>query len=139
VSKIDNGGIGNPIAADVVSHGLLSAPGGATVGPSGLPYRGDGIVVALPEYATMITVLNIDTVNTWVRAVAPHVTGPHNRPRWFGSWQSDGVIYLDVVETFTRDDYDDAVRAGRERNQIAIWDAGRQEEIPTDGDGRVSD
>jgi len=135
MTKIDNGGIGDPTAYGLVTSALAAAGDGATVLPTGLPYAGSGIVVALPEHAAFLTTPDGPTVAEWVRTVASAVTSTSLRPRAFGAWQSDGVLYLDVVEIFPSDERDAAVAAGRARNQIAIWDAGRGEEIATDGTG----
>jgi len=137
MTKIDNGGIGDPTAYGLVTSALVTAGDGATVLPTGLPYAGHGLIVALPEYGAVLTGSDGPTVAEWVRTVAGAVTGPRLRQRAFGAWQSDGVTYLDVVEIFPSDDRDAAVAAGRARNQIAIWDAGRGEEIATDGDGTL--
>jgi len=131
------GGIGDPTAYSVVVDALLAAPDGATVSRSGTPYGGNGIVVALPEHARIVDNPTPELVWQWVRDVAHHVTVPTPRPRFFGVWTSGHVAYLDVVEVFPADERDAAVAAGRARNQIAIWDAGRQVEIPTDGTGEL--
>jgi hypothetical protein len=55
--------------------------------------------------------------------------------RYLGAWQNEGLVYLDVVETFS--DLSQAIRAGVERNQIAIYDTETGEEIPTGGTGEV--
>jgi|APCry1669192806_1035432.scaffolds.fasta_scaffold01041_12 hypothetical protein len=53
---------------------------------------------------------------------------------YLGAWRSDGLVYLDVVETFT--DKMTAIRAGQKRNQIAIYDLTTGTEIATGGTGQ---
>lgn len=130
---------GDPVARSVVTHKLVGAGDGATITPSGLPYTGSGIVVALPDYAALLTSPDGPTVGEWVAAVASVVTDSSApRPRAFGAWQHDGRLYLDVVELWSDADEDDAVSAGRARGEIAVWHNGRQEEIATGGTGYVT-
>jgi hypothetical protein len=131
---------GPRVATDTIIDGLLANPDGATVYPSGQPYRGAGIVVGVPEYSrTIAPTPNLrDDVRSWVDSVADAVTaatGPFQPRRAFGAWYFMGRLYLDVVELYRREDEDLAVKAGHERNQIAVWDAGRCVEIPTGGTG----
>lgn len=122
---------GDPVARTLVTDALVSATDGATIMITGLPYAGSGIIVALPEYGYVITADQPESVRTWVDRVAPEVTGAHLRPRAFGVWHHKGLIYLDVVEIFPSDERHEALAAGYARGQVAIWDAGRREEIPT--------
>lgn len=132
---------GDPVARELVAAALVGATDGATVAPTGLPYGGSGILVAIPEYGDRIPVgWTPETsilAREWVDRVAPHVTGPHPRPRYFGAWVDGGTLYLDIVESFPREDIAEAIAAGRARDQIAVWDAGRAEEIPTGGTGAI--
>lgn len=131
---------GPRVATDVITDGLLANLDGATVHPSGQPYRGAGIVVGIPEYSrTIHPTPNLrDDVRAWVNSVADAVTAvtaPFETPRAFGAWYFAGRLYLDVVEIYRREEEDLAVKAGHERNQISVWDAGRCVEIPTGGTG----
>ena len=138
---------GPAVNADTVAAALLSGDG--TYSVTGQAYRGDGIVVAVdgagcvvvPDGFTSAQLSGI--VSAWVEHLAaPYVAAhpaPFYRPHYVGSWvdSASGWVYLDVVEIFAREDLDDAIDAGYDRNQIAIWDAGRQEEIATGGTGAV--
>lgn len=44
-----------------------------------------------------------------------------------GTWLNDGQIHLDAVEIIA--DEQEALRIGRERGEIAIWDAANAQEI----------
>lgn len=129
------GGIGDPTNYPGVTRALVAATDGYTVLPTGLLYRGAGIVVALPEYAADTIgcgdgSFRTQTIMEWVRRVAPAVTATSLRPRAFGVWTDRyGDAYLDVVEIYPSDDRDAAIAAGRARGQLAIWDACRQVEI----------
>lgn len=56
---------------------------------------------------------------------------------YLGLWhnQADGKVYLDVSENIM--DRATAIAAGRERDQISIWDVANFEEIDTGGTGAV--
>ena len=136
---------GPAVNADTVARALLSGDG--TYSLTGQRYTGAGIIVALPGVGLVLdrddAALLPAVIAQWVsNYAAPAVTSrpaPFHRPRYVGSWvDSDtGTLYLDVVEVFAREDIADAIAAGRDRNQIAIWDAGRGEEIATGGTGAV--
>ncbi len=46
------------------------------------------------------------------------------------------ALHFDVSQHFDKGDRDKAIGAGRERNQISVWDLDKGEEIPTGGSGR---
>lgn len=135
-------GTGDPTAYHAVIDAVGIVNGGATVTAAGLPYAGSGLVVAIPEHGRVITdgagLGALGQIAEWVGYAAHHVTAPSLRPRYFGAWFEGDTLYLDVVEVFPREEEAEAIAAGAARNQIAIWDAGRQAEIPTGGDGFVS-
>lgn len=142
--------VGDPVARDVVARQLAAATDGATVWPSGLPYGGSGIIVAVPEHGRVWNVgprttqaladlgaTLADLVRSWIdQEAAVAVAGAQTlRPRAFGAWRQGDTLFLDIVEIFPDDEEDAAIAAGRARNQIAIWHAGRGEEIATGGTG----
>lgn len=49
--------------------------------------------------------------------------------RYLGAWIDDGIVYLDITEVHS--ELATATRLGWERNQLAIWDFSRNEEIRT--------
>ena len=49
-------------------------------------------------------------------------------PLYVGLWATDGVLHLDLVQITT--DRELALQAGRERNQIAIFDTATGQDIP---------
>ena len=57
---------------------------------------------------------------------------------YLGLWHNtaDGKVYLDVSDNIM--DRDRAVRAGKRRNQISIWDVANFQEIQTGGTGELS-
>jgi len=57
------------------------------------------------------------------------------KTNYLGAWLYEGQVYLDVSECVS--DIDDAVNAGIERNQIAVWDVVAGAEIATGGNGEV--
>lgn len=52
---------------------------------------------------------------------------------YLGLWFNEGKLYLDVPSVIM--DKDQAIQAGRDSDQIAIWDIANQMEIPTGGSG----
>jgi hypothetical protein len=137
--------VGDPVARKLVANALATATDGATVMATGLPYAGSGIIVALPEHGYVVPIGSLGLasprvahgVRRWVDRVASAVTERSLRPRAFGAWIDGDSLYLDVVEIFPGDQEDEAVAAGRTRNQISVWHAGRKQEIPTGGTGEL--
>ena len=69
-----------------------------------------------------------DDVTAYLEGITPPETD-----LYLGAWSNDGYVFLDVSEQFQ--DRDEAIQAGTNRNQIAIWDVVNKREIPTGGDG----
>ena len=96
----------------------------------------DGFIVAVAGQGIALepgaTYRDIDT---WVQRFAvPYVTAhpaPFYHRHAIGSWvdADTGILYLDVVEIFPREEREAAIAAARHRNEIAIWDAGQGREI----------
>lgn len=139
---------GPAVNGETVARALLGGDG--TYSLTGQPYTGAGIIVALPGIGETFDGLTLrvedaaditESVAAWVTGTAaPFIAAhpaPFYHPHYVGSWvDSDtGTLYLDVVEIFPREEIVEAIAAGRDRNQIAIWDAGRQELIETGGTG----
>jgi hypothetical protein len=135
-----NPSVGNPVDSLTVTHALVRETlmhDAATVSVAGTPYRGDGIIVALPEHGTFFTpgtntaTGELMAIRRWVEKVAPQVTATASPARYFGAWLDQGKLYLDVVEAYSSAEEDRAIAAARARGQLAIWHSGRQELIST--------
>lgn len=72
----------------------------------------------------------------WLDEAAP--AQAKNPDYHFGTWvdPDTGIVYFDIVEVMQ--DRAKAEAAGRDRNQIAIWDLANQAEIKTGGSGDVA-
>lgn len=55
--------------------------------------------------------------------------GESGAAQTLGSWEHDGTIYYDLGDTW--DNEADAMRAARERGELAIWDSWANTEIVT--------
>lgn len=79
-----------------------------------------------------------EQVQKWLEKSLPAVAGKgdHYLGGWFerDSSGSPIALHLDVSQRF--EDRDKAISAGRERNQLAVWDIGKMEEVSTGGTGR---
>lgn len=108
---------------------------------------GSGIAVARPEFSRSYGPEHdvFDAVNDYIlttdieaedRFGSLHAPADHLA---YGAWRdsSTGTLWLDVVDIFPPARKDEAVQAGQVRNQIAVYDIGAQEEIPTGGTGEV--
>jgi hypothetical protein len=104
----------------------------------------DGFMVALPATRGMAGAVSWaggetgvagaePAVAAWVRRVLPVVLA--GRDLWIGAWVDGGTLYLDVSERIAAREV--AARVGRERDQIAVWDLGRGEAVPTGGTGAI--
>jgi hypothetical protein len=138
--------VGNPLRTSAVVSALLAATDGATIDPSGHPYRGDGILVAVKGPGIVVTPRAVeevqaagltvpDLIHAWVTTRAPEVVGNYTPARYYGVWhqEADADIpeawYFDVVEAFSSAEEDRAIEAGRARGEVAIWHNGRKAEI----------
>lgn len=129
------GTVGPRVNLGTLLDKLITTDG--TFSVSGSEYRGHGILVALsgvvidPDTACLT-----EEASAWLSDAVSDVLAhpvPFYRPRYLSVWTDpvSGLLYLDIVEAFPREDLAEAVAAGRDRNQIEIWDAGRQELINT--------
>lgn len=133
----------------VVKHLADSADGASLLVINGQSPT-SGYVVAIPEHGKIIDqaearelygVKGGDNwgarleVASWVLDMIP-VVDSHATPitLTLGSWRHEGKLYLDLGQVYA--DRDAAIAAGIERNQIAIWDVAKGEEIPTGGTGQ---
>ena len=151
--KLPAGGTGDPtrgliVVIDRIVDLIFSGePAGATLDQHGLPYRGSGVIVALPEFSAPALPLDVFRgmkresvawlIGSWVRGRAPEVIGQFLRPRYYGVRVSGDQLQLDVVEAWPQDRMLDAIAAGHKRNQVSVWHAGHGVEIPTGGTGEV--
>lgn len=129
--------------ADAVLAALAAGECGATIGTHGTPYAGDGILVALPEYSATITLDPGDLVlpirvDAWVERVAHAVTVAGSPRRYFGAWVDGTTLHLDVVEAFSSAEEREAIFAGIQRGQRAIFHAGRRECIMLTSDAMLA-
>ncbi len=115
----------------IVQAILANMGDGITVNPEGETYSEGGYMVADPAYGQVLVVgpYVISDIVRWLHDIPGTV-------QYLGAWSHEGRLYLDVVDII--EDRDEAIRLGQERNQIAIWDAGNQVEIPTGGTGEVA-
>lgn len=113
-------------------------PGGFSVKPSSGSQPRAGFMVSLPGRTQIVSAADLRgprgraLLEQYARAHSDALSQPGAH---LGGWtdQASGKTYLDVSHNIkTRDA---AVKAGRARNQIAIWDVRRRREIRTGGDG----
>lgn len=130
------GMVGPRINVRAIADALTN--GDATIGTTGQRYNGDAILVAIPEYGVEINSAHWSPeaierlVTLFVEETAFAITNfpaPFYRARYFGAWIRNGILYLDIVEAFPREELNAAIAAGAARNEIAIWDNGRKELI----------
>lgn len=82
-----------------------------------------------------------DAVKAWLAKAVPNIQklGPdHYLGGWFEKDDKGNpvALHLDVSQRFDPKDREKALSAGRARNQLAVWDIGKMEEIKTGGTGR---
>ncbi|MEU5299729.1 hypothetical protein ACH4YO_08055 [Streptomyces noursei] len=86
-----------------------------------------GYVVAKPEFGRKIYGWSGSTAEIASFVADNLLAVASNERMWYGTWVSGDVLYLDLVEII--EDREEAVRLGRERNELAIYDAATQSEI----------
>lgn len=80
-------------------------------------------------------------VTAWLEKSIPSIQ-KMGSDHYLGGWyETDDkgaavALHLDVSQRFDPRHKDQALKAGRERNQMAIWDVGGKQEIQTGGTGR---
>lgn len=129
------------VGRDSVSAKVLavirSNPRGFSVTPQGdVPKK--GYMVAVPGHSRILSPQEFNgknaqaIVNDYARKNAAILKEPGAH---IGGWQDrkSKQVYLDVAHNIPRQR--DAVKAGKSRNQIAIWDVKRRREIRTGGTG----
>jgi len=112
-------------------------PGGFSVTPGGRQPTG-GFMVSIPGRTQLLD--EADLAGPRAAEIVNQFTSKNadafgNNPNMhIGGWTSGGKVYLDPSENIH--DREAAIAAGRQRNQIAIWDVANQKEIPTGGTGK---
>jgi hypothetical protein len=114
-----------------------------------------GIMVSLPVSAGHNHVVDIKTISEsatreqarkevkgqivkWLEKTLPAIKGKpdHYLGGWLERHNNNAVAFhLDVSQRFDSKDKKAAIKAGRERNQKAIWHIDKKEEISTGGTG----
>lgn len=109
---------------------------GFSVTPSGQQPT-SGHMVAMPGRTAKIDAADLagprghDIVSQHVMTHSDVYSNPNVH---LGGWMHEGKMLLEPSENIRSRSA--AIKAGRERNQIAIWDVKRQREIPTGGTGK---
>jgi hypothetical protein len=117
--------------------GQLIADGGFTIDTYDGTSPHDGYIVAVPGHSFIATKEAFDKdgpqmIRDYLRKMRDDDL---TDDIMFGGWYDTehNEVVLDRVQRF--DDRDEAVQAGIERGEQAIWDAAKMEEIPTGGTG----
>lgn len=113
--------------------------GGITIGRVSHEVPSHGYVVSVhPEHSLVVGLHELEndrgSVDKWLAEKSHILDQPGN---FVGAWHdtASDKVYLDVVEVYPADQRKEAVQAGRDANQIAIWDIGNSKEINTGGTG----
>lgn len=132
------GKVGQPSGlSDRVLDVVRSNPNGFSVTPTG-EQPSKGYMVSLPGHSKVLSDNELhgpgakDILNSYAseHAEALRTPGAH-----IGGWRdsASGKTYLDISHNIPRQR--EAVKAGKARNQIAVWDVKRSREIRTGGTG----
>ena len=97
-----------------------------------------GFMVARKEFSTIVPASDFFEKSTGVNILESYFNSKKEQlggKNYLGIWhdKNNDEVVLDVVDNILKQD--EAVRAGRERNQQAIWDVKNKQEIPTGGTG----
>lgn len=97
-----------------------------------------GFMVARKEFSTIVPASDFFEKSSGVNILESYFNSKKEQlggKNYLGIWhdKNNDEVVLDVVDNILKQD--EAVRAGRERNQQAIWDVKNKQEIPTGGTG----
>lgn len=114
--------------------------GGSTVSTHGQQVPSEGYVVSLGSKWAEVIPHRLVSNRAMFRDVLINFTVKFQRElsrhnHFVGAWDENDELYLDVVEVIP--DRQQAITAGVERDQIAIWGLAQTELIKTGGSGRV--
>ncbi len=100
----------------------------------------EGIAVAHPPQHSLVLSLSdladSKKVDRYLKRKRAMLSQPNT---YLGGWlnKAEKKVYIDIVEVFPPGQKEAAIQAGRDRNQLAVFDLGSFEEIPTGGTGKV--
>ena len=83
-----------------------------------------GYMVSIQGQEWKVSTINDDILKFYVKH---HLNELWDKDRFLGIWLNKGQWYLDV--SVNVEDLDEALRLGKNNNQIAIWDCAKAEEI----------
>jgi len=83
-----------------------------------------GYMVSIQGQEWKVSTINDDILKFYVKH---HLNELWDEDRFLGIWLNKGQWYLDV--SVNVEDLDEALRLGKNNNQIAIWDCAKAEEI----------
>jgi len=97
-----------------------------------------GFMVARKEFSSIVPASDFFEKSTGVNILESYFNSKKEQlggKNYLGIWhdKKNDEVVLDVVDNILKQD--EAIRAGRERNQQAIWDVKNKQEIPTGGTG----
>lgn len=83
-----------------------------------------GVCVAVKGYERIVS--EADVLAETETFVSEHRSLFEEEGYYLGLWKHEGQVYFDIVEVLAREE---AIIAGRERNEIAVFDLDAMEEI----------
>lgn len=130
------GGVSNEVLDSIIDR--VSKQGGLSVKIESGNEPVVGYMVAKVGYSEIVPADQFYDIETGRKAIADYLWKYRDLfgdSSYLGLWhdQASGQVYFDISDNIT--DRDEAIRAGVERNQIAIWDIVNMEEIGTGGTG----
>lgn len=136
--QVGVGKVGQPAGvSDKVLDVIRNNPNGFSVTPQGeMPTK--GYMVAAPGRSQVLSDSDLRSAGAKgiIEAYArQHADALRQPGAHIGGWKDteSGKVYLDIAHNIPH--RSQAVKAGKDRNQIAIWDVKRKREIRTGGTG----
>ena len=138
-SSHSKGGVGRATSATMAGI----EQGGSSVRTSGVTPT-SGIMVSFPPSSGHARVIDVTAprdrveaeVRDFVSSQRDFVTS--HADRYIGGWVDAGKLHLDVSQNFPSSRREQAIAAGRRRNQIAVFDLDTFTDIPTGGTGAAA-
>ena len=127
--------VGRPVLSPQVVQHILSNPDGFTIGLDGKQPPG-GHQVAVPGHALTAPLGTSGHGEATLQAWAQEHAGALKTAGYVGGYLNKSTGNYEIEPSQNIGNRNAAIRTGKSRNQVSIWDVRKSREIPTGGTGK---